>query len=108
MMRGGSSKSYTLTLEGSVLAIYNRFVKIAFTLLALSGTLYLLSINPKLRWILLGPDYSDRLYGAIEVNLVLAVIVLIYLGIRKRWLTASVAGILALAWFWLGAVNSVV
>jgi uncharacterized membrane protein YczE len=41
-----------------------------------------------------------------EVNLLIAIILGIFLGIKRSWIAAIAALTLALAWFLLGAVNS--
>jgi hypothetical protein len=74
----------------------------------LSAVLLLLAVVRDLKWSLLGPDYSDRLYVTIGVNMLLAVVATVYFGVRKRWIAAIAALILALDWLYMGAVNSVV
>jgi glucan phosphoethanolaminetransferase (alkaline phosphatase superfamily) len=58
--------------------------------------------------VLLGSDYSHRLYISIEVNMFLGVAAAIYFLWKKRWTPAVAALILALDWLFLGAINSVV
>lgn len=75
---------------------------------ALSVIFLLLIIQHDLRWILLGPDYSNRLYTTIEVNALLAVASVVYSGIRRGWMALAASMIAVLAWLWVGAINSVV
>jgi hypothetical protein len=75
---------------------------------SLSALLLLSAIVNILKVPLLGPDYSHRLYITIEVNMLLAVVAAVYFGVRKRWIAALAAVILALDWLYMGAVNSVV
>src|ERR1700687_639219 len=56
---------------------------------ALSVIFLLLVIQHDLRWILLGPDYSQRLYLTIEVNEVLVVVSAVYSGIRRAWMAVA-------------------
>lgn len=74
----------------------------------LSAVLLLLAVVRDLKWSLLGPDYSNRLYITIGVNMLLAVVATVYFSVRKRWIAALAALILALDWLYMGAVNSVV
>ena len=65
-------------------------------------------LSDLLRWIILGPDYSHRLFTTIEVNITLVTVAALYCGIKKRWLGAVASATLAFAWLWVGAINSVV
>jgi len=87
---------------------YDRRIKTTLILPTLSAVLLLLAIQHDLRWILLGPDYSHRLYTTIEVNMVLLLVAAVYSAIKKRWIVAAASAVLALAWLWVGAINSVV
>jgi len=87
---------------------YDRRIKTALIVPTFSVVLLLLAVQHDLRWILLGPDYSHRLYTTIEVNIVLLFVAAGYSVIRKRWIVASASAVLALAWLWVGAINSVV
>src|ERR1700684_2473928 len=64
----------------------------------LSALPLLLAIQRDLRWILLGPDYSLRLYTTIEVNVALVIVAAIYSGIIKGWIVAVATSMLGLAW----------
>jgi len=75
---------------------------------SLSAVLLLFALVRDLKWSLLGPDYSHRLYVTIEVNTLFAVVAAVYFGVQKRWIAAVAALILALDWLYMGAVNSVV
>ena len=66
------------------------------------------TIQCDLRWILLGPDCSQRLCLTIEVNAVLAVASALYSGIGRGWMALVASVIVALAWLWVGAMKSVV
>ena len=74
----------------------------------LSALLLLLAVVPNAKLLLLGSDYSHRLYVTIELNILLAVVAAVYFGVRKRWIAVLAAVILALDWLYMGAVNSVV
>ena len=73
-----------------------------------SALLLLLAIVRSLKVWLLGSDYRPRLYVSIEVNMLVAIVALVYFGVTKRWIAALAALILALDWLYIGAVNSVV
>jgi hypothetical protein len=64
----------------------------------LSAALLLLAIVRDFKVWLLGPDYSHRLYVTIELNLILAIVAVVYFVARKRWIAALAALILALDW----------
>lgn len=81
---------------------------IEYSVLSLSLVLFLSAAVRSLKLTLLGSDYSHRLFTTIEVNIVIAIILGLYLGVRRRWIAAVAAAILALGWLLLGAVNSVV
>jgi hypothetical protein len=83
-------------------------MKTTLTVPTLSAVLLLLSIQRDLRWMLLGPNYSHRLYITIEVNLLLLIIAAVYYGTRKEWIVAVASVMLALVWLYVGAINSVV
>ena len=74
----------------------------------LSAVLLLLAVVRDLKWSLLGPEYSYRLYVTIGVNMLLAVVAAVYFGVRRRCIAALAALILALDWLYMAAVNSVV
>ncbi len=74
----------------------------------LSALLLLLAVVRNAKVLLLGSDYSHRLYVTIELNILLAVVAAVYFGVRKKWIAALAAVILALDWLYMGTVNSVV
>jgi hypothetical protein len=82
--------------------------KSTFIVLALSAILLLASAVRDVKVTLLGPDWSNRLYMTIGINMLVAVILSLYLGITRRWVAAFAAIMLALDWLYLGAINSVV
>lgn len=73
-----------------------------------SALLLLLAVVPNAKVLFLGSDYSRRLYVTIDLNILLAVVAAVYFGVRKGWIAALAAVILALDWLYMGAVNSVV
>ncbi|HEY7352979.1 MAG TPA: hypothetical protein VH596_09470 [Terriglobales bacterium] len=84
-----------------------RFV-LTLTVPTLSLVLLLLAIPPQWRAVLLGLDYSQRLYTTIEANIGLVLVSAIYSAIKKKWDVAIASLAIAVAWFWVGAINSVV
>jgi hypothetical protein len=78
------------------------------SILTVSAVLLLTGFIRNLKLIFLGGDYTGRLYTTIEVNLLVAVSLALYLGIKRRWLVAVAAIALAFAWLALGSINSVV
>ena len=87
---------------------YDRRARTTLIIPALSVVFLLLVIQHDLRWILLGPDYSHRLYLTIEVNAVLALLSALYSGINRAWMALVASVVVALTWLWVGAINSVV
>jgi hypothetical protein len=87
---------------------YDKSARTTLIVPALSVIFLLLVIQHNLRWILLGPDYSNRLYLTIEANVLLAAASGIYSGIKRGWMAVAASVIVALAWLWIGAINSVV
>lgn len=67
-----------------------------------------LAMIPQMRWALMGADYSRRLYITIGAFAALALVNVIYAILRKAWATALASAVIALAWFFVGIVNSVV
>jgi hypothetical protein len=78
------------------------------SVLTLSAVLLNVAAIRVVKLTLLGADYSSRLYTTIAVNLIIAIILAITLGIKRRWIATAAALILAFAWLLVGAVNSVV
>jgi len=97
-----------LVLIGIAWHRYDKSARTTLIIPALSVIFLLLIIPHDLRWILLGPDYSNRLYTTIEVNALLAAVAAVYSGIRRGWMALAASVIVVLAWLWVGAINSVV
>jgi hypothetical protein len=97
-----------LVLIGIAWRRYDKSARTTLIVPALSVIFLLLVIQHDLRWILLGPDYSHRLYLTIEANALLAAASGIYSGIKRGWMALGASVIVALAWLWVGAINSVV
>jgi len=55
-------------------------------------------LSPKIKLILLGPDYSSRLFTTIEINVLVTLILAVYFGTRRRWIAGVASGLLALLW----------
>ena len=81
---------------------------IEFSILTLSAFLFLSAGIRSLKLTVLGSDYSHRLFTTIAVNILVAIALGLYLGIRSRWIATLAAVILAVGWLLLGAINSVV
>jgi hypothetical protein len=81
---------------------------IELSILTLSAVLFLSAAVRSLKLIFLGSDYSNRLFASIGVNMLLALVLGIYLGVKRRPIAAVAAGILALGWFLMLAINSAV
>jgi hypothetical protein len=99
-----------IALPGALLAASYRRPgrKAGLTVPFLGLILLVLTIPHNLRWVLLGPDYSRRLYMTIETIAAVTTIAAIYLGVKRRWMPAIASLILTLSWLWIGIVNSVV
>ena len=67
-----------------------------------------LALIHDIRWVILGPDYSRRLYTTIGIFIVLTLINAIYAAIRRAWTVAIASTVVSMAWFFVGVVNSVV
>jgi hypothetical protein len=78
------------------------------SILTLSAVLLNLADVRSVKLALVGADYSSRLFATIEVNMLVAIVLGIYLGIMRRWIAAVAALILAFAWLLVAAVNSAV
>ncbi|PYU24963.1 MAG: hypothetical protein DMG32_12875 [Acidobacteria bacterium] len=81
---------------------------IELLVLTLSALLFLSGAVRSLKLILLGLDYSHRLFTTIGVNILVATVLGLYFAIRRRWIAAIAAAILAVAWLMAGAINSAV
>jgi hypothetical protein len=81
---------------------------IDLTFLTVSSILLVSSVNHSVKWLLLGPDYSNRLFVTIGLNLLVAAGIGIHMAIKRRWIAVIVAIILALDWMAVASINSVV
>jgi hypothetical protein len=97
-----------LVLIGIAWPRYDKSTRTTLIVPALSVIFLLLAIQCDFRLILLGPDYSNRLYLTIEANAVLAAASAVYSGIRRGWMALAASVFVSLAWLWVGALNSVV
>lgn len=86
----------------------NKREKTTFVLLLVSGILLLSATVRDIKWILLGGDYTNRLYVTIGLNMALAAVCGLYLAFTRRLLAALSAIVLVFGWLYLGVVNSVV
>jgi hypothetical protein len=81
---------------------------IEFSILTLSAALFVSAAVRGLKLILLGNDYSTRLFTTIGINLLMALALGIYLGVKRRPFAALAGGILAVGWLVVWAINSAV
>ncbi len=86
----------------------NKRERATFVLLLVSGILLLSATVRDIRWVLLGGDYTNRLYVTIGVNMLISALCGFYLAFTRRFLAALSAIVLAFGWLYLGVVNSVV
>jgi hypothetical protein len=86
----------------------NKREKLSIILLFFSSVVLLSATMRDVKWVLLGADYTNRLYVTIGLNLLLSILCGLYLAVTRRLLAALAGMILGLAWFYMGAVNSVV
>jgi hypothetical protein len=86
----------------------NKREKATFVLLLVSGILLLSATARNIKWVLLGWDYTDRLFVTIGLNMLLAAGCGLYLAFTRRFLAALSAILLVFAWLYMGVVNSVV
>ncbi len=86
----------------------NKKEKATFVLLLLSGILLLSVTVRDIKWILLGGDYTNRLYLTVGLNMLLSATCGFYLAFTRRFLAALSAIVLVFGWLYLGVVNSVV
>jgi len=82
--------------------------KICLRVLLVSALVLVAATSHKVRWVVLGADYSSRLYVAIGLNMLLTCACGLYLAFTRRFMGGVAGVMLALTWFWVGAVNSVV
>jgi hypothetical protein len=86
----------------------NKREKATFALLLVSGILLLSATVPDIKWVLLGRDYTNRLYVTIGLNMLLAAACGLYLAFTRRFLAALSAIVLVFGWLYMGVVNLVV
>jgi hypothetical protein len=86
----------------------NKREKATFVLLLVSGILLLSATMRDIKWVLLGADYTNRLYVTIGLNMLLASVCGLYLAFTRRFLAALSAIVLVFGWLYMGVVNSVV
>ena len=67
-----------------------------------------MAMNHNLRWILLGEDYTRRLYVTIGVFVVLTLGNAVYSAFHRVWSVAAASALVCAAWFFVGVVNSAV
>ena len=60
------------------------------------------------RRVLLGPDYSDRLFLTLDVNILVTVFAGVCFVLQQRMTLACCTTVLAFLWVFLRAINSVV
>ena len=78
---------------------------IQLSILTLSAVL-LNSANVRgVKLALLGADYTSRLFATVEIDMLVAIGLGIYLAIVGRWIAAIAALLLGFAWFLAAAVN---
>lgn len=86
----------------------NKREKVTFVLLLVSGILLLSATLRDIKWVVLGGDYTSRLYVTIGLNILLVAICGLYLVFTRRFLAAISAIVLVLGWLYCGVVNSAV
>ena len=85
----------------------NKREKATFVVLLVSGILLLSATVRDIKWVLLGGDYTNRLYVTIDLNMLLAAGCGLYLAFTRRFLATLSAIALVFGWFYMGVVNSV-
>jgi hypothetical protein len=86
----------------------NRPVAAPLIVPAIAVIVLALAMIPEMRGVILGGDYSRRLFVTIYVFVALTLINAIYAAIRKAWAAALASAVVSLAWFYVVVVNSVV
>jgi hypothetical protein len=66
--------------------------------------MFLIGLRPA-KLVLLGPDYSHRLYTEVVGNLLVTLLLGVYLAIRRRWIAATAGFALGGMWLFVGVVN---
>ena len=78
------------------------------SILTLSAVLLTVSEVRAWKLALIVPDYSSRLGATIGTNILVALSLGIYLGIKRRWVATIAALILAYVWLMVLAINAAV
>ena len=78
---------------------------IQLSILTLSAVLLNSANVPTVKLALLGADYTSRLFATVEIDMLVAIGLGIYLAIMRRWIAAIAALLLGFAWF-LAAVGN--
>jgi len=86
----------------------NKKEKASLVLLFFSAILLISATLRDIRWVLLGGDYTNRLYVTIGMNMLISALCGLYLAYTRRFLAALSAIVLAFGWLYLEVVNSVV
>ena len=86
----------------------NRRVTAPVIIPAIAISALALAMVPDMRWLVLGTDYSRRLFMTIGVFALLTLINAIYAATRRAWTVAIASAVISLAWFFVGVINSVV
>jgi hypothetical protein len=76
----------------------NKREKATFVVLLVSGILLLSATVRDIKWVLLGGDYTNRLYVTIVLNMLIAAGCGLYLAFTRRFLAALSAIVLVFAW----------
>src|ERR1700730_1482729 len=80
---------------------------VQFSILTLSAVFFVSAAVRNLKLTLLGSDYSHRLFTTIAFNLLVAIVLGLYLGVKHRWIASIASAILAFGWFLMWVINSV-
>lgn len=67
-----------------------------------------LAMDHDVRWILLGPDYTQRLFVTIGTFTVSCLLNAIYAAIRRTWSVAAASALICAAWLFVAVVNAAV
>ena len=65
-----------------------------------------LAMNHEVRWVLLGADYTRRLFVTIGILIVLTLVNAVYAAVRSVWSVTLASVLICAAWFFVGVVNS--
>jgi len=66
------------------------------------------AMDHDVRWVLLGADYTRRLFVTIELFVALTFVNAVYAAIRRAWSVAAASVLICAGWFFVGVVNSAV